>query len=292
MTMTTTLKVDRYHIQGMSLGGLYTSLLIKELGILFDVGFAFREAASVPYLVLSHAHLDHIGALPALLGMRGMIMGYQGNPLKIICPPDTALGIQTMINAFELIHQWPLRVELIELRPDEIYHLGHQRYIKAIKTFHPVSSLGYLIFEKVDKLKPEFQHLSGIQIRDLKNNGIEITIPQDRYLLAYVTDTLIDVFKHHPELCLADVLICECTFWDQKKNIAIARAGCHIHLDELCDFFQERMHLDLIPKNLLLMHFSQLHQPNEIEMIAKERLKPILGNQLHLFLPTTNDWWC
>ncbi len=292
MAMTTSLKIDQYNIQGMSLGGLYTSILVKELGLLFDVGFAFREAASVPYLLLSHAHLDHIGALPALIGMRGMIQGFQAPPLKIFCPQGTASSIALILQNFEKIHQWPLRAELIELSPNDTYHLGNQRYLKALKSFHPVPSLAYLIYEKVDKLKQEFQHLSGAQIRDLKFKGVAITEPKYRYLLAYATDTLIEVFKHHPELCQVDLLICECTFWDQKKGIEIARAGCHIHPDELLVFGQDRMHLDLMPKNMLLMHFSQLYQPKEIEKIARERLAPILGNRLHLFLPATNDWWC
>ena len=53
--------------------------------------------------------------------------------------------------------------------------------------------------------------------------------------LAYATDTLVSVLDHAPELLDARVLIMECTFLDDRKPVAHARAGCHVHLDEVIE---------------------------------------------------------
>ena len=58
---------------------------------------------------------------------------------------------------------------------------------------------------------------------------------EERVELAYVTDTLISAFDHAPELFDARVLVMECTFLDERKSLEGARAGCHIHLDELIE---------------------------------------------------------
>ena len=81
--MHSTVSTPRATIHGASLAGLYTSLWCPEPDALFDVGHAFRRAASCSRLFLSHAHVDHVGALPSLLGMRGL-MGLRA-PLQVFC---------------------------------------------------------------------------------------------------------------------------------------------------------------------------------------------------------------
>ena len=90
------------------------------------------------------------------------------------------------------------------------------------------------------------------------------------------------MLDNQPELYRARVLILECTFLDQRKSLRAARAGCHIHLDELierADAFGN--------EQLVLMHFSQMYQPHEIDQILRDRCPDSLYQRIVPFVPTT-----
>lgn len=285
--------LGRYTVQGASLGGLYTSLYLPELDALFDVGFAFRAGATAKRLFLSHAHLDHLGALPALLGMRGM-MGGGAKALEIYCPTGIEEDLINSLKHLSTLHHWPLEVKCIPMRPGDEYQLRNDLWVRALPTFHPVPSLGYLFFERVQKLKPELNGLSGAEIKErkrraLRGEGPSVFDLQERPRVAYLTDTLIEAIKQSPEVCHAELLILECTFLSEVKPVKIARAGCHIHLDELSEIANQ-----LANQNILLMHFSQIHKPSEVQKLCRDRLDTVLGARLELFLPPSHlgdRWW-
>ena len=287
MSTLTTLSLGQYTLTGASLGGLYTAFHIPELDSLFDAGIAIRSGAMASRLFLTHAHLDHLGALPSLLGMRGMLGGGR-RPLKLFCPQGVEGHLQHVLNHLSTLHSWPLDVDFCPMKTGEEIQLTKTLWVRALSTFHPVPSLGYLLFERIGKLRHEYSEKSGIELRDLKRDGIVIHYDVDRPKVAYLTDTLPEALKHAPEALEAEVLILECTFVSDKKGVEIARAGCHVHLDEL-EHWAPRMN----NRAIVLMHFSQVHRPSELRMILRERLYPILGERLHLFLPSGDDeqWW-
>ena len=289
MSLLSQITLPQYTIYGASLGGLYTSLYIPQLDVLLDVGFAMRRAASVQRLFLSHTHLDHVGALPSLLGMRGM-SGRRDQALEIYLPNGLADDLQQSIMHFSHIHDWPLAITCHTMLADQEIHLKANLWVRALQTFHPVPSLGYLFFERVKKLKKEYKSLPGKQIKQMKEAGEPLFVEEERLRVAYITDTLIDTLKHNPHIMHADVLIIECTFLDQKKPISVARAGCHIHLDELIEYAPH-----ITSQHIVLMHFSQIYKPSEVYAYCQEALGPLWGERLHLCLPPsfseTNQWW-
>lgn len=287
MSCLTQLSVEGYTIHGASLGGLYTALYIPELDSLFDVGLPIRRGALASRLFLSHAHLDHLGSLPALLGMRGMFGGERA-PLDLYCPQGTEEGLNEVIRLLSELHSWPLNVNLHPMTAGEELQLTRQLWVKALPTYHPVASLGYLIFERVAKLHPDFHGRAGEELRDLKRAGVEIHQMIDRPKVAYLTDTLPEALRSSPEALEAEVLILECTFVDDKKGVKIARAGCHIHLDELVEWAPLMQN-----RSVVLMHFSQVHRPTELRELLTQRLGPILDERLHLLLPEggQSSWW-
>ena len=60
-----------------------------------------------------------------------------------------------------------------------------------------------------------------------------------------------------------------------------ARAGCHIHLDEIV----ERADAFAATPRLVLMHVSQLYQPDEVAPILDARLPPELRARTQAFVP-------
>lgn len=281
--MPTRIDTDRYSIIGRSLGGMYTGLYVPELDVLLDAGTALRCGAAARHLFLSHAHLDHIGALAALIGMRGLM---DVPPPTIYAPAQAAAGIPAILDAFSALHRWPLDCEVVGLEAGDEVQLRRDLWVRAFETFHPVPSLGYLFFDRVQKLRPEFLDLPGPEIGRRRRAGEDLFDTVEHLELAYATDTLPEVLKHTPELFDARVTILECTFLDARKPLAKARAGCHIHLDELLPYAEKFRN-----EALVLMHFSQLYHPGEVHHILAERWPDGAAVKPRALAPEGGQWW-
>jgi ribonuclease Z len=279
----TQLSAGPYTIRGVSVGGVYTSLHVPELDVLFDVGIPMRSAAGVGTLLLSHAHSDHIGALVAMLGIRAL-HGIK-KPLRIVMPAEIVATVHEVLAAAVTLQGWPLDIEAIGVIAGDRVPLRRDLEIRAFRTYHPVPSLGYQVLRRAQKLRTEFVGLPGPEIAALRRRGEIVTDDVDHPELAYATDTLVQVLDREPTMLESRVLLLECTFLDERKTIAAARAGCHIHLDELL----ERAALITNP-HLVLMHFSQLYRPDEVTEILDRRLPPELRSRVLAFAPATGDW--
>jgi ribonuclease Z len=279
----TTVTAGPYTIRGISVGGVYTSLAVPELGILFDAGASPRSSGAIDTILLSHGHVDHIGALPALLGIRAL----QGKtrPPRVVMPAEIVGDLTLALETLSKLQRWRLAIEAIGMSPgDEIALRGDLR-VRAVRTFHPVPSLAYLIVRRVSKLKAELLGLSGPEIAARRRAGEDVTDYDDRIELAYATDTLVSVLDHAPELLQSRVLIVECTFLDERKSLEGARAGCHIHLDEIIERAER-----FANEHIVLMHVSQLYRPDEVAGVLDARVPPALRRRIIPFVPSSSSW--
>lgn len=281
--MLTTVTAGPYTIRGVSVGGVYTSLAVPELGIVFDAGIAPRSAGGFDTILLSHGHADHVGALPALLGIRAL----QGKatPPRVVMPAEIVEDLQVALAALSKLQRYPLEIEAIGMLPGDELALRPDLLVRAVRTFHPVPSLGYMIVRRVSKLRAEFRGLPGPEIAARRRAGEPMTEHEDRVELAYATDTLASALDHAPELLRARVLIVECTFLDERKTLEAARAGCHIHLDEIVER-AERFENE----HIVVMHVSQLYQPDEVAGILDARVPASLRRRMIPFVPNTKHW--
>ncbi len=280
----TKVQAGPFTVRGVSVGGVYTSLQIPELGIVLDCGQALRGFAATEHLFLSHGHADHIGALPSLLGIRGMM---QRPPLRIFMPAPIVKDTEAALAAMSRMQRYDLAIEPIGMEPGDERVVKGDLWVRAFKTFHPVPSLGYLFFRRVNKLKPEFKNLPGAEIGARRKAGEDIFFEEERRELAYATDTLVQVLDQSPEILDAQVCIIECSFLDDRKSRADARAGCHIHLDDLVE------RIELLEKSratLVFMHFSQLYKPSEVPVLLAERLPAALVERIVPFAPRKGAW--
>src|SRR3954462_1831829 len=95
--MLTTVTAGPYTIRGLAGAGIYTSLFVRELGALFDVGIAARSMAGAENVFISHGHADHCGALVSLLGMRGLM---RLPPPRIFLPAEIAASVREGLEIF------------------------------------------------------------------------------------------------------------------------------------------------------------------------------------------------
>jgi ribonuclease Z len=281
--MLTTVTAGPYTIRGISVGGVYTSLAVPELGVLFDAGASPRTNCAIDTILLSHGHVDHIGALPALLGIRAL-SGKQ-RPPRVIMPIEIVDDLKESLAVLSRLQRFSLDIEAIGMAPgDEVVLRGDLR-VRAVRTFHPVPSLGYMLVRRVAKLKAELVGLPGPEIAARRRAGEDVTDHDDRLELAYATDTLVSVLDHSPELLRARVLIIECTFLDERKSLEAARAGCHIHLDELIER-AERFENE----HIVMMHVSQIYRPDEVAAVLDARVPPALRRRIIPFVPNGTGW--
>jgi ribonuclease Z len=281
--MLTTVTAGPYSVRGTSVGGVYTSLAVPELGIVFDAGASPRSSCAIDTILLSHGHADHIGALPAFLGIRAL--SGKTKPPRVVMPAEIVEDLTCALAALSRLQRFPLEIEAIGMLPGDELALRADLRVRAVRTFHPVPSLAYLIVRRVSKLRAELSGLTGPQIAARRRGGETVTDHEDRLELAYATDTLVSVFDHAPELLTARTLIMECTFLDERKPLEAARAGCHIHLDEVIER-ADRFAND----HVVMMHFSQIYRPDEIAGLLDARLPPELRKKVIPFIPTGPHW--
>ncbi|HSD89186.1 MAG TPA: MBL fold metallo-hydrolase [Kofleriaceae bacterium] len=281
--MLTTVTAGPYTVRGVSVGGVYTSLAIPELSLVFDAGIAPRSAGGIDTILLSHGHADHIGALPALLGIRAL--HGKTKPPRIVMPVEIVDDLKAALAALSKLQRWPLEIEAIGMAPGDEIELRGDLRVRAVRTFHPVPSLAYIVVRRVSKLRPEFRGLPGAEIAARRLAGEPLLDHEERLELAYATDTLVSVLDHAPDLLKARVLIMECTFLDTRKTLEAARAGCHVHLDEVIERAEKFEN-----EHVVLMHLSQLYRPDEIAGILDRRVPPALRSRIIPFVPKTGHW--
>ncbi len=272
-----------YRLRGVSLGGVYTCLQVPELGVVLDAGIPIRSFAATDHLFLSHGHGDHIGALPAMLGIRGLL--HAKAPPKVYLPAPIVDTLKSALVPLSELQRYDLAIDAVPMRAGDEARLRADLHVRAFRTHHPVPSLGYLFFDRVQKLKRELHGMPGPEIARRKIAGEALFDLHERPLLAYATDTLLRVLETAPDLRDAKVLVLECTFLDERKTLEASRAGCHVHLDELMEVAHT-----LRNEHVVLMHFSQIYTPREVHAILERRLRPILGERLVIFAPKSGGW--
>lgn len=282
--MLTEVHVAGFTIRGISVGGVYTSLQIPELGVLLDAGVPLRSFAGTDRIFLSHGHSDHASALPSLLGIRRLI---GKGPPRVFFPAELEEDLRASLAALTPLLRCDLSIQATPLRPGDSVTLGKGLCVRAFRTHHVVPSLGYLFFRRVTKLRPEFAALPGYEIARLRQRGTPgLFEDHERLELAYATDTLSNVLASAPELLRSRVLILESTFIDEHRTIEATRERTHVHLDELIAQ-AERFENEAV----VLMHFSQGYSPREVHQTIARRVPEPLRSKLHVFAPQTGRWF-
>ena len=280
--MLTTVKAGPYTISGVSIAGIHTSLHVQQLGVLLDAGIALRGMAGAEHVFLSHGHADHSGAIVSLLGMRGLM---RRPPPRLFMPAEIAENTEQALSLWSRVQRYEFSIRSEPMAPGDERVLGPNLNVRAFRTHHTGPSLGYLFFQRVPKLKPEFSSLPGAEIGVRRKRGDDLFDIEERRELAYATDTLIEVLDTTPSLLDTRVLILECSFLDERKSIESTHAGGHVHLDEII----ERAEL-FRNEAVVLMHFSQMYTPEEVHRILERRCPPSLRERLVVFAPSRGQW--
>ena len=96
-------------------------------------------------------------------------------PPTIYLPAEMVEPVQKLLHQFTRLDRGRLPCDLRPVEPGDEIELSREQVVTAVATTHTVPSLGYVVWERRRKLKPEYQGLAGDQIRDLRLGGTEVT---------------------------------------------------------------------------------------------------------------------
>jgi ribonuclease Z len=263
-------------IEGYSRAAVQTYWRIPELKLGFDLGAQPWSFMATPNWFVSHSHLDHLAALPVYVARRRMM---KMEPPTIYLPSDTVEGVEMLLRAFQRLDRGRLPAKLVGLQPGQEVELSRELVVKAFATKHTIPSLGYLVWERRKKLKPEYHGLEGDQIRDLRLSGVEVSAEIRIPKVAYLGDTAPPGLDALPDLYRAEILILEMTFVAPGERASVIHKFGHTHLDDIlarAEKFENEV--------IIASHFSTRLHPDQIQRMIERRLPDSLRGRLKVWL--------
>jgi ribonuclease Z len=219
--------------------------------------------------------MDHLLALPAYVARRRMM---KMEPPTIYMPLEIVDNVKRLLNIFSQLDHGRLPCDIVGLSPGDEVALSRELVVTVHKTKHPVSSLGYIVWERRKKLKEQYKQLTGEQIRDLAMVGTEITDEHRLPRVAYLGDSSADGLDNTPAMYDADILIFEMTFVAKRHSLEKIHKYGHIHLQDI-------MRRRTCFKNgcIIASHFSTRCTDKEIETTVKKHLPDMLDGRMILW---------
>lgn len=263
-------------IEGYSRAAVQSYWRVPELKLGFDLGAQPWDFMGTPTWLITHAHLDHAAALPVYVARRRMM---KMEPPRILLPEQNVEDIRRLLLVWQRLDRGRLTCDLQGVQPGQEFALSREHLLTVFATVHTVPSVGYLIWERKQKLKEEYLGMPGDKIRDLKFAGVEITKEVRTPLLAYTGDTAPSGLDGYPAVYDAKVLITELSFiLPHHKREKIHKFG-HMHLGDFVER-AERFNNEVI----VASHFSTRYQPDQVRKYLERKLPPRLKERLKVWI--------
>lgn len=266
-------------LAGGSRAGEGSLVVLPQLRLALDAGRPHRALPPMSTLVLSHGHLDHLGALGYWLSQRFLMR--MGQATLIV--PEPILGevdqLVTLLARLEGGRPYDVRLE--GAREGTVHRLRGDLELAFFRTDHWVETVGVEVGWRRRHLRPELAGLPQGEIVRRRQEGQEVTVEERLSLLVYAADTGPGVLTRRADLLSAEVLMLECSFFAASDRVRAERYG-HLHLDDLVALAGR-----LACRHLVLLHGSRRERLREIEATLARDLEPRLPCALHHLMV---DW--
>ncbi|SPO04059.1 uncharacterized protein DNG_06742 [Cephalotrichum gorgonifer] len=289
---------NQYILTGKSRAAWHTSFVIPQLNLLLDAGLCVNKARP-KHVFLTHGHNDHVLLAPAFVKRE--------DPPDIFCPAEMKSVFNAYIFANSVLNlgglvgphapdgkgaesdgegaeqagesagstetSWLAETHVTHgLRPGDVVPLRRLKniYATAFACDHTVPCLGYVFSSVSHKLKPEYAALPGLEIKALREAGVEITAPHSTPFLAFLGDTTAETLLAEPEWLREGILvvITECSFLYPEHESQAAKTK-HTSWSDL-----ERVVRKWPRTTFVLMHFSLRYSDEEVRRFFKDMKDP------------------
>jgi ribonuclease Z len=262
-------------IEGYSRAAVQSYWRIPELKLAFDLGGSPWSFMGTQTVFVSHAHLDHLAAIPVFVARRRMM---KMDPPTIYLPEESVENVRRVLVAWQRLDRGRMLCNLIGMKPGDEVELSREHVVTAFATKHTVPSIGFVVWDRRRKLKAELQGLSGDQIRDRRLAGEEVTDEVRVPIVGYTGDTAPSGLDNYPPIYNAQVLITEMTFFrPEHRKEKIHKFG-HMHLDDILER-AEKFRNELI----ILTHFSARYHDKQFQAVVDEKFPKGLRERIKLW---------
>jgi len=265
-----------YRIQGVSVAGEQAVVHVPELDVVFDIGLCPRPALAPSTVALSHTHMDHVAGLPYWFSQR-FFQKMPGNG-RCLVHAKMAEPLRRMMASWVDLERQKTPHEIVAVEPEQEIELRPNLFLRAIEVSHTIPALAFVAIERRSKLRDEFHGLSQEKLRELRASGTEITKTLDIPLVAYTGDTEPGDFLLRDEFRRAQVVITECTFFEEEHRDR-ARIGKHLHIEDFRPLFDAWKAQDVV-----IVHVSR----RTLMPFARKRIEEIAGpdrsERVHLLM--------
>ena len=219
-------------VEGYGRAAVQSYIRLPEQKLLFDLGGSPWDFMGTPTAFLTHGHLDHLAALPVYVARRRMM---KMEPPTLYMPAEIEEPVQRLLRAWQKLDRGRMHCNIVPVEPGQEIELGREHVVTAFRTKHTVPSLGYVLWDRKRKLKPEYQHLSQDEIRVLATSGTPVSGEVREPLVVYTGDTAPAGWDAEPAVYAAKLLITELTFYrPEHRREKIHKFG-HTHLDDVLE---------------------------------------------------------
>ncbi len=270
------LKVGDLTIEGYSRAAVQSYWRIPELKLGFDLGAQPWDFMTMPQWFITHAHLDHLAALPVYIARRRMM---KMEPPIIYLSSENLEDVKRLLMVWQRLDRGRMACELHGVQPGEEIAMGREHVMTVFPTVHTVPSVGYLVWDRRNKLKDEYRHLTGEQIRDIRLAGTPVTHEIRTPIVAYTGDTSPAGLDGTPELYRVKVLITEMSFILPKHRKDKIHKFGHMHLDdfiERADRFRN--------EKIIVSHFSTRYHPEQVTRYLERKLPAELKDLIKVWV--------
>jgi ribonuclease Z len=263
-------------VEGYSRAAVQSYWRVPELKVGFDLGAQPWDFMGTPNWFVSHTHLDHVAALPVYVARRRMM---KMDPPTVYVPAESYEDVKKLLLIFQRLDRGRQVCDLVPVEAGQEVELSREHVVTAWATAHTVPSRGFVVWERRNKLKEEYQGLTGEQIRDLRLGGTPVTREVRLPLVAYTGDTSPAGLDACPAAYEAKILITELSFVRAAHRRDKIHKFGHMHLDD----FLERA--DRFKNELIVAgHFSTRYHPNEVRKVLDNKLPAVLKGKMRLWV--------
>ena len=160
---------------------------------------------------------------------------------------------------------------------------GKGVWVTSFPVVHRVQSIGYTVGRSVQKLRPEYAHLTGPEIGALRKGGTVITDEVSTPLVTFIGDCTGASLRANPHIWNSKVVIIEATYVEPEDRANADEHG-HTHIDDVWAALSEAGPAPAC-EAVILKHFSLKHSPNRVREVVDTHCPPEWRDRVHVFLP-------
>lgn len=263
-------------IEGYSRAAVQSYWRIPELKLGFDLGAQPWDFMGTQTWLISHTHLDHVAALPVYVARRRMM---KMEPPTIYVPAYAVDDLKKLLLLYQRLDRGRQVCDLRGVVAGDEIELSRENVVTVFATTHTIPSVGFVVWDRRNKLKDEYLGLPGDRIRDLRQSGVQVTREVRVPLVAYTGDTSPAGLDAYPAVYQAKVLITEMSFIREKHRRDKIHKFGHMHLDD----FLERA--DRFENEVIVCgHFSTRYHPDEVRRTLHHKLPPKLRDRVRVWV--------